>query len=125
MIFDDKLKKEFSVFCKISGGEFKENAYLECSKENYSIKISYTDLGLSLMVGSKFTGDYEILNLNNVKVIDCERLSKNNDFGELEYYILNIYLDKGLLSIRRSIRENKIIIYLKTPDIEYESSVVF
>ncbi|BFI73123.1 hypothetical protein YN1_1100 [Nanoarchaeota archaeon] len=125
MIFDDKIKKEFSIFCKISGGEFKENAYLECSKENYSIKISYTDIGLSLIAGSKITGDYDILNINNVKIIDCERLSKNNDAGELEYYIFNIYLDKGLLSIRRSIRENKIIIYLKTTDIEYESSVLF
>ncbi len=125
MIFEDKIKKEFSTFCKISGGEFKENTYLECQKENYSIKITYTNISVSLMVGSKITGDFEILNINNTKIIDAERLSKNNDFGELEYYIFNIYLDKGLISIRRSIKENKIIIYIKTSDIEYESSVVF
>ncbi|EOD42662.1 Uncharacterized protein Nst1_394 [Candidatus Nanobsidianus stetteri] len=43
----------------------------------------------------------------------------------MEYYIFNIYLDKGLLSIRRKIKEDKIIVYLKTTDIEYESSIVF
>ncbi|MGC9133210.1 MAG: hypothetical protein ACP5GJ_02305 [Nanopusillaceae archaeon] len=125
MVFEDKLKKEFSMFCKISGGQFNENIYLECLKENYFIRINYTDIGLSLTAGSKMTGDYEILNINNIKIIDVERLSKNNDSGELEYYILNIYLDKGLLSIRKSIRENKIIIHLKTDQIEYESSVLF
>ena len=125
MVFEDKIKKEFSTFCRISGGQFNENIYLECIKENYYIKISYTEVGVSFMVGSKITGDFEILNINNAKIIDAERLSKNNDSGELEYYILNIYLDKGLLSIRRSVRENKIIIYLKTSEIEYESSVLF
>jgi len=65
------------------------------------------------------------LNIKDCKIVDCERLTKSNEMNELEYYIFNIYLDKGLLSIRRKIKEDKIIIYLKTTEIEYESSIVF
>jgi len=71
------------------------------------------------------TSDFEILNIKNCKIIDCKRLTKNTEMNELEYYVFNIYLDKGLLSIRRKIKEDKIIVYLKTPEIEYKSSIVF
>ncbi|BBL45698.1 hypothetical protein MJ1_0545 [Nanobdella aerobiophila] len=121
----DKLKKEFSLFCKISGGNFIEDNSLQCTKEKYYIKIYYNDLGLSISAGSKFTGDYDLLNLNNTKIVDVERISGNNDLGELEFYILKIYLDKGLLYIKRSVKEDKIIIHLQMNDLEYESSVLF
>ncbi|MGC9079159.1 MAG: hypothetical protein ACP5G1_00270 [Nanopusillaceae archaeon] len=125
MVLQDKLKKEFAFFCKISGGNFKEGLYFECERENYSIKVGYNGNNLSLTISSKLTGDYEVLSINNVKVMDVERLSKENDLREIEYYVLNIYLDKGILSIRKSSRENKLVINLKTSEIEYESSVLF
>jgi len=121
---ENKIKKEFEMFCKISGGEYREGTYIECVRDKYYIRLSEEN-GLTFMAGSNITSDFEILNIKNCKIIDCERLTKNNEMNELEYYIFNIYLDKGLLSIRRKIKEDKIIVYLKTPEIEYESSIVF
>jgi len=121
---ENKIKKEFEIFCKISGGQYKEGIYIECVKDKYYIRLSQEN-GLAFIAGSNMTSDFEILNIKNCKIIDCERLTKSNEINELEYYVFNIYLDKGLLSIRRKIKEDKIIVYLKTPEIEYESSIVF
>ncbi|WP_231434399.1 hypothetical protein [Candidatus Nanopusillus massiliensis] len=49
------------------------------------------------MAGSNITSDFEILNIKDCKIVDCERLTKSNEMNELEYYIFNIYLDKGVI----------------------------
>ncbi|GEM_PF-2360047 len=130
MSITNKLRKEYETFCKLGGGNFSDKLGLECSKFGYTIKINYLDLGedkinLNIQINSAIQ-DFEVLSLKNVKILDVERLSQlSENNNELSYYVLNIYLDIGILSLKKDIKNNKIIISLKTGNIEYQSSVIF
>ncbi|RIB35142.1 MAG: hypothetical protein BXU00_03005 [Candidatus Nanoclepta minutus] len=123
------LVKNFEAFCKYVGGNFNQDIFPRCSKLSFSIVLEFVESEeyfekLSIKIEST-SGDYEVLKLENVKILDIERFSEEGARGSFEYYTLRISTDKGTIFLRRSIREDKLIISYKGEGISYESSIVF
>lgn len=129
MISSRDLVKNFEAFCKYVGGNFNQDLFPRCSKLSFSIVLEFSEKDgyfekLSIRIES-ITGDYEVLKLENVRILDIERFSEEGAKGSFEYYTMKISTDKGSIFLRKVIREDKLIISYKGEGISYESSIVF
>jgi len=129
MISSKDLIKNFEAFCKYVGGSFNQDLFPRCSKLSFSIVLEFSEREgyfekLSIKIEST-AGDYEVLKLENVKLLDIERFSEEGTKGSFEYYTMKITMDKGILLLRKAIREDKLIVSYKGEGISYESSIVF
>jgi len=121
--------KNFEAFCKYVGGSFNQDLFPRCSKLSFSIVLEFVEREeyfekLSIKIEST-AGDYEVLRLENVKILDIERFSEEGTKGSFEYYTMKISTDKGSIFLRKAIREDKLIVSYKGESISYESSIVF
>ncbi|MEM1688184.1 MAG: hypothetical protein QXM04_02245 [Nanopusillaceae archaeon] len=129
MISSKDLIKNFENFCKLSGGRFENTLNPKCIKSSFSISLEVTESNgifekIILKIES-ISGDNEVIKLKNVKIIDLEKFSEEDEKGIYSYYTFNIITDKGVLSLKRAIREDKLIILYRNDTIEYESSIIF
>ncbi|MEM4588275.1 MAG: hypothetical protein QXW13_02025 [Nanopusillaceae archaeon] len=129
MVSSKDLIKNFETFCKLSGGKFENVLNPKCSKTSFSISLEISESNeifekIVLKIES-ISGDYEIIKLKNVKVLDIERFSEEDEKGAYAYYTFNIITDKGILSLKKAIREDKLIIIYKDNVVEYTSSIIF
>jgi len=129
MISSKDLVKNFEAFCKYVGGSFNQDLFPRCSKLSFSIVLEFLEKEgyfekLSIKIEST-AGDYEVLKLENVRILDIERFSEEGTRGSFEYYTMKITMDKGILLLRKAIREDKLIVSYKGEGISYESSIVF
>jgi len=129
MISSKDLIKNFEAFCRYVGGSFNQDLFPRCSKLSFSIVLEFSEKDgyfekISIKIEST-AGDYEVLKLENVKLLDIERFSEEGGKGSFEYYTMKISTDKGIIFLRKAIREDKLIISYKGEGISYESSIVF
>jgi len=129
MISTRDLVKNFEAFCKYVGGNFNQDIFPRCSKLSFSIALEFSEKDeylekLSIKIEST-VGDYEILRLENIKLLSIERFSEEGTKGSFEYYTMKIDTDKGSIFLRKAIREDKLIVSYKGESVSYESSIVF
>lgn len=125
----DELVKNFEQFCILCEGKFSYNVFPQCTKLTYTIRLDFHEIDdtleyLKIRIISD-EGDFEILSLFNVKIENIERKTENDEKGEMNYYVLNIYTNKGLLKLKKELKEDKFIVEFNGKDIKYSSSVLF
>lgn len=125
----EELVKNFEHFCRMCDGKFSYSLFPECKRLSYTIGMDFHELDNKLeyltikIISSE--GDFEIFSLKDIYIEKIERLSENDENGNLAYYSLFIYTNKGVLSLKRAIRENKLIVSFSNEDLNYQSSVIF
>ena len=125
----EELIKNFKVFCEMCEGKYVEDISPECRKFSFRIIFDFVEAKeklehLSLKVTSD-EGDEEIFTIKDVRILNVERYSENDDKGELSYYVLNIVTDKGELKLKKNIKEDKLLISFKSNNLEYSSTIIF
>lgn len=123
------LLKNFKVFCKMCDGTYREELFPECKKYSFKIGIEYLEKGdmLAYLVIKIVSdeGDEEILRLEDVRILEVRRISENDENGTLRFYTLYVKTNKGIISLKRDIRENKLVVNFENKDIWYRSTVIF
>ncbi len=121
--------KHFEAFCRYSGGNFNYDIYPKCSRLSFSIILEFSEKDgiferFSLKIEST-AGDYEVLRLENIKILDIQRFSEEGPEGIFKYYTMKIVTDKGVIFLKKYIREDKLVVSYEGENLKYESSIVF
>jgi hypothetical protein len=124
-----ELVKQFKKFCEMCEGTYDDSVFPTCKRYSFRISIEYLErdywLEYFLVKIISEEGDEEVLRLNNIKILDVQRISENDSTGVLRYYTLVIKTDKGTLYLKRDIRSRQLVVQFESRDVSYKSVVLF
>ena len=122
------LIRNFKMFCSMCDGKYEEEIFPSCKRFSFRISLEYLEkentlsyLKLKIVSGE---GDEEEINLYNVRILGVERKSEEEN-GVIRFYSLIIHTDKGILSLKKDIREDKLYVEFSGRDLKYRSSIIF
>ena len=123
------ITKHFKIFCEMCGGKYDETLLPQCVKSRFTITLDVvggdTQIIKLLVKIISVEGDEEAFQLNNTRLVDVQRISENDHTGAIRYYTLNILTESGELSLKKDLKDNKLILSFKNSDITYVSTVIF